>query len=165
MIKRFAFVAGFGIGFVVGSASGRKSYEALRESAVNTWSDPKVQAKVSEGAEWVKAEVPVVGGKLAENAQKAADTVTAKVQEGAGTVKEKAAEGTQAAKQKAEAAKNKVAEGTQAAKNKAEEVSEKDSSSDSSDSSAKLPKPVTTEKDVDMEPAHPLPDEKDMKKN
>ena len=61
MIKRLIFVTGFGVGFVVGSASGRKSYEALKQNAVKTWHDPKVQEKVSEGTDWVKSEVPVVG--------------------------------------------------------------------------------------------------------
>jgi hypothetical protein len=75
MIKRLIFVTGFGVGFVVGSASGRKSYEALKQNAVKTWHDPKVQEKVSEGTDWVKSEVPVVGGKLADSAKKAADTV------------------------------------------------------------------------------------------
>ena len=138
MIKRLAFVAGFGIGFVVGSASGRKSYESLRESALNTWNDPKVQAKVSEGTDWVKSEVPVVGEKIAEGAQKATETVTTKASEGAAAVKDKAQDGAASVKEKAQ-------------------------SSSSQGTDAKLPKPATTEKDVDMEPAHPAPDAKDMK--
>ncbi|MEV8157115.1 hypothetical protein [Kocuria salsicia] len=145
MIKRLAFVAGFGIGFVVGSASGRKSYESLRESALNTWNDPKVQSKVSEGTDWVKSEVPVVGEKLAESAQKAAETVGAKASDGAATVKDKAAQGSQTAQQKA-----------QEVKDKAQEKSSKDSETE-------LPKPATTEDEVDMKPAHPAPDAKDMK--
>ncbi|WP_369059755.1 hypothetical protein [Kocuria rhizophila] len=138
MIKRLAFVAGFGIGFVVGSASGRKSYESLRESAINTWNDPKVQAKVSESTDWVKSEVPVVGEKIAEGAQKATETVTTKASEGAAAVKDKAQDGAASVKEKAQ-------------------------SSSSQGTDAKLPKPATTEKDVDMEPAHPAPDAKDMK--
>lgn len=138
MIKRLAFVAGFGIGFVVGSASGRKSYESLRESAINTWNDPKVQSKVAEGTDWVKAEVPVVGEKIAEGAQKATETVTTKASEGAAAVKDKAQDGAASVKEKAQ-------------------------SSSSQGTDAKLPKPATTEKDVDMEPAHPAPDAKDMK--
>ena len=135
MIKRLAFVAGFGVGFIVGSASGRKSYESLRETAINTWNDPKVQDKVSEGTDWVKAEVPVVGGKLADTAQKAAGTVSAKAQDGASTVKDKAQEGAASVKSKV--------------------------GSDSSD--ADLPKPVTTEKDVDMDAAEPGPTQDEMK--
>ena len=135
MIKRLAFVAGFGVGFVVGSASGRKSYESLRETAINTWNDPKVQDKVAEGTDWVKAEVPVVGGKLAETAQKAAGTVSSKAQEGASAVKDKAQGGAASVKAKV--------------------------GSNSSD--ADLPKPVTTEKDVDMDAAEPAPTKDDMK--
>ena len=135
MIKRLAFVAGFGVGFVVGSASGRKSYESLRETAVNTWNDPKVQDKVSEGADWVKAEVPVVGGKLADTAQKAAGTVSAKAQDGAAAVKDKAQGG-------AESVKGKVGSGS---------------------SNSDLPKPATTEKDVDMDAAEPGPTKDEMK--
>ncbi|GAB2599625.1 hypothetical protein GCM10009696_01330 [Kocuria himachalensis] len=89
MIKRLIFVTGFGVGFVVGSASGRKSYEALKQNAVKTWHDPKVQEKVSEGTDWVKSEVPVVGGKLADSAKKAADTVGTKAAGASSSVKEK----------------------------------------------------------------------------
>jgi hypothetical protein len=89
MIKRLIFVTGFGVGFVVGSASGRKSYEALKQNAVKTWQDPKVQEKVSEGTDWVKSEVPVVGGKLADSAKKAADTVGTKASDASSSVKEK----------------------------------------------------------------------------
>lgn len=89
MIKRLIFVTGFGVGFVVGSASGRKSYETLKQNAVKTWQDPKVQEKVSEGTDWVKSEVPVVGGKLADTAKKAADTVGTKASDASSTVKDK----------------------------------------------------------------------------
>ena len=140
MIKRLAFVAGFGIGFVAGSASGRKSYESLRESAINTWNDPKVQSKVSEGTEWVKSEVPVVGEKLADGAQKATGTAASKASEGAAAVKGKAQEGAANVKSTAKSA---------ASKNAGKD----------------LPKPATTADEVDMEPAHPVPDAKDMKKN
>ena len=94
MIKRLIFVTGFGVGFVVGSASGRKSYETLKQNALRTWQDPKVQEKVSEGADWVKAEVPVVGGKLADSAKKAADTVSGKASDATSTVQEKASGGS-----------------------------------------------------------------------
>lgn len=90
MIKRLIFVTGFGAGFVVGSASGRKSYEALKQNALKTWQDPKVQEKVSEGTDWVKSEVPGVGGKLAESAKKAADTVGTKASDASSGVKGKA---------------------------------------------------------------------------
>ena len=155
MIKRLAFVAGFGIGFVVGSASGRKSYESLRESALNTWNDPKVQAKVSEGADWVKSEVPVVGEKFAEGAQKAAGTAGAKASEGAAAVKDKAAQGAASVKDKAK-------DGAETAKQKASQANQKPGTS-ANDSDAKLPEPAVTEDEVDMKPAHPGPDAKDMK--
>jgi hypothetical protein len=89
MIKRLIFATGFGIGFVVGSASGRKSYESLKQNALKTWHDPKVQEKVSEGTGWVKAEVPVVGEKLAGGAKKAAGTVGTKAADASSSVKEK----------------------------------------------------------------------------
>lgn len=152
MMKRLAFVAGFGIGFVVGSASGRKSFESLRETALNTWSDPKVQEKVNEGTQWVKSEVPVVGNKLADSAQKAAGSVSASAQQGAAAVKDKAQDGAAAAKHKAQ-------QGGAAAKDKAQ-----DASSDADSGHHSLPEPVTTEKDVDMAPAHPKPDAEDMNK-
>ncbi|GGG56185.1 hypothetical protein GCM10011374_18840 [Kocuria dechangensis] len=89
MIKRLIFATGFAVGFVVGSASGRKSYESLKQNALKTWHDPKVQEKVSEGTDWVKAEVPVVGEKLAGGAKKAAGTVGTKAADASSAVKEK----------------------------------------------------------------------------
>ncbi|MCJ8504799.1 hypothetical protein MRU69_07935 [Kocuria flava] len=94
MIKRLIFATGFGVGFVVGSASGRKSYETLKANALRTWQDPKVQEKVSEGTDWVKAEVPVVGEKLADGAKKAAGTVGAKASDASATVKDKVSGGS-----------------------------------------------------------------------
>lgn len=89
MFKRLIFATGFGVGFVVGSASGRKSYESLKQNALKTWQDPKVQEKVSGGTDWVKSEVPVVGGKLADSAKKAADSVGAQASDATATVKDK----------------------------------------------------------------------------
>lgn len=94
MIKRLIFATGFGVGFVVGSASGRKSYETLKANALRTWQDPKVQEKVSEGTDWVKAEVPVVGEKLADGAKKAAGTVGAKASDASATVRDKVTGGS-----------------------------------------------------------------------
>ena len=156
MLKRLAFVAGFGAGFVVGSASGRKSFESLRDTALSTWNDPKVQEKVSEGSDWVKSEVPVVGDKLADSAQKAADSASSSAQRGAAAAKGKAQEGAAAAKGKAQ-------EGAAAAKGKAQQgaaAAGSDSSSDHPD----LPEPATTEKNVKMTPAHPEPNPEDMNK-
>lgn len=137
MIKRLIFVTGFGAGFVVGSASGRKSYEALRQNALKTWQDPKVQEKVSEGTDWVKSEVPVVGGKLADSAKKAADTVGTKASDASSSVKGKVSGSSGG--------------------------SDSSSGSDSSDASAsstdyadlQTAKPVTPESP--MEPAEPHP--------
>lgn len=156
MIKRLAFVAGVGVGFVLGSASGRKSYESLRETALNTWNDPKVQEKVNQGAEWAKTEVPVVGNKIADSAQKTTEAVKEKAQEGADAAKDKA----QAVKEKAQDSKSNETpkSGTAATTPKSvNDVSKNAAGNAAATTNSTLPKPVTTDKNVDLNAAKPRP--------
>lgn len=83
MLKKAAFVAGFGIGFLVGSYMGREPYEKVQAKVTGVYEDPEVRRKVQEGAEkaaaTVKEQAPVVG----EKASGAAKAATAKVKDAA----------------------------------------------------------------------------------
>ena len=57
MIKKMTFLAGLGVGYLVGSKAGREKIKSL-------WNDPKVQDTVSQGTEWAKQKAPVVQEKV-----------------------------------------------------------------------------------------------------
>ncbi|NKE08942.1 MULTISPECIES: hypothetical protein [Kocuria] len=84
MLRKAAFVVGFGAGFLVGSYMGREPYEKVQAKVTGVVEDPEVRRKVQEGAEkaaaTVKEQAPVVGEKAAD----AAKSATAKAKESAG---------------------------------------------------------------------------------
>jgi len=69
MMKKALFLAGIGVGFLLGSRSGRESYEKLKTEAQKLWNDPKIQNKVSEGTEWAKQKAPQVQEKVTGKAK------------------------------------------------------------------------------------------------
>ncbi|MFC6354346.1 hypothetical protein ACFP6B_10660 [Rothia nasimurium] len=99
MKARLAFIAGVGIGYVLGARAGRGQYEKIKTQAANVWNDPKVQNGIKTAEETIKEQAPVV----AEKAKEAAAA-------GAEKAKEAAAAGTEKAKEKAEEVKDARAE-------------------------------------------------------
>ncbi|PVX66223.1 UNVERIFIED_ORG: hypothetical protein FNL38_107386 [Nocardia globerula] len=81
MQKALIFIAGAAAGFVVGTRSGRQTYEKMRDQSLELWHNPTVQEKVSEVAETVKEKAPQVQHKVGDLAKKAshhnAETSTA----------------------------------------------------------------------------------------
>ncbi|MGO3479847.1 MAG: hypothetical protein ACTIOA_16925, partial [Brachybacterium tyrofermentans] len=75
-MKKFIFLAGLAVGFVVGSRAGRGPYESLERTARQVADDPEVQRRATQAKE--------TAGRVAQ------DTAT--------TVKEKAPEVASAAK-------------------------------------------------------------------
>ena len=69
MVKKFVFLAGVGVGYLVGSKAGR-------EKLMDLWKDPKVQDTVTHGTEWAKEKAPGVQEKVSEVASTAKDKVT-----------------------------------------------------------------------------------------
>lgn len=69
MVKKFVFLAGVGVGYLVGSKGGR-------EKLMELWKDPKVQETVSQGTEWAKEKAPGLQEKVSEVASTAKDKVT-----------------------------------------------------------------------------------------
>ena len=69
MVKKFVFLAGMGVGYLVGSKGGR-------EKLMQLWQDPKVQDTVSHGTEWAKEKAPGLQEKVTGAAKDAASKVT-----------------------------------------------------------------------------------------
>lgn len=79
-MKRFLFISGLAIGFVVGSRMGRGPYESLERTARQIVEDPEVQRKAAQARD--------TAGKAAHDA---AETVKDKAPGVAESAKEKAA--------------------------------------------------------------------------
>jgi len=95
-MKKFIFLAGLGIGFVIGSRAGRGPYESLERTARQVADDPEVQRRAAQ----------------------AKDTATKVAQDTAESVKEKAPEVASAAQSTvagaADAAKHRLSSSTDA---------------------------------------------------
>ncbi|KAA9393404.1 hypothetical protein FCK90_12195 [Kocuria coralli] len=84
MIKKAAFLVGFGAGFLVGSYMGREPFEKVQAKVTGVYEDPEVRRKVHEGAEKAAAAVKEQAPVVSEKAADAAKTATAKVKEATG---------------------------------------------------------------------------------
>jgi hypothetical protein len=77
MKGKLMLLAGAAVGYVFGTRAGRERYEQLKQKAMETWHDPRVQEKVSEAEHFVsdtaKHKVPQVQQKVSEKARGAAD--------------------------------------------------------------------------------------------
>jgi hypothetical protein len=73
MKKRLILLAGVGIGFVIGSYSGRSSYEKLRARFDELVSDPRVREQVGRAGEAVKDKAPEVAAGVKHAAAAAAE--------------------------------------------------------------------------------------------
>lgn len=67
---------GVAIGYVLGSRSGRQSYERLKARSRDLWASPTVQQQVSHAQEAVKAQAPMVAEQVAHAAKSVADKAT-----------------------------------------------------------------------------------------
>lgn len=75
MVKKFVFLAGAGVGYLLGSKAGR-------EKLMELWKDPKVQDTVSHGTEWAKEKAPGLQEKVSEAASTAKDKVSSSADTG-----------------------------------------------------------------------------------
>lgn len=73
MKKRLILLAGLGVGFILGSRTGRQSYERLKAQAQELWTDPRVQDTVEKANQSIREKSPAV----ADAVQTAADKVNA----------------------------------------------------------------------------------------
>lgn len=112
-MKKFVFLAGLGIGFVLGSRSGRGTYDKLEAQARTIAHDPRVQetaaqarSAAQDAASTVKDKAPGVAAAAKDKAVDAASTAKDKASDAASTAKDKASDAKDAAKDKASDAKD-----------------------------------------------------------
>lgn len=73
MRGRILFVAGAGVGYVLGARAGRRRYEQIKAGAEKLWNDPNVQKSVDQVQTFVKDKAPEVQSAVVENAGKVVD--------------------------------------------------------------------------------------------
>jgi hypothetical protein len=76
MKGKILFVAGLGLGYVLGTRAGREKYEQLKSSALKLWNDPRVQKQVDSAEAFVKDKAPDVAEFVTDNAKKVVSQVT-----------------------------------------------------------------------------------------
>jgi len=70
MKGKLLFIAGLGIGYVLGTRAGREKYEKLKTQAARLWNDPRVQKQVDAVEDYVKDKAPDVAEFVADGAKK-----------------------------------------------------------------------------------------------
>ncbi len=70
MKGKLLFIAGLGIGYVLGTRAGREQYEKLKTQAARLWNDPRVQKQVDAVEGYVKDKAPDVAEFVADGAKK-----------------------------------------------------------------------------------------------
>jgi len=75
MKGKILFLAGLGLGYVLGTRAGREKYDQLKTQVLKVWNDPRVQKQVDAAQEFVKDKAPEV----AEFVSDTAKTVVGKV--------------------------------------------------------------------------------------
>ena len=75
MKGKILFVAGLGLGYLLGTRAGREKYDELKSAALKVWNDPRVQKQVDAVEDFVKDKAPEVAEYLADGAK----TVVSKV--------------------------------------------------------------------------------------
>lgn len=75
---KILFVAGLGLGYVLGTRAGREKYEELRAAALKVWNDPRVQKQVDNVEDFVKDKAPEVAEFVSDNARKVVAQVQGK---------------------------------------------------------------------------------------
>lgn len=76
MKGKILFVAGLGLGYVLGTRAGREKYDQLKTAALKMWNDPRVQKQVDAVEDFVKDKAPEVAEFVSDNAKKVVDKVT-----------------------------------------------------------------------------------------
>lgn len=78
MKGKILFVAGLGLGYLLGTRAGREKYEELKAAALKVWNDPRVQKQVDAVEDFVKDKAPEVAEFVSDNAKKVVDKVSGK---------------------------------------------------------------------------------------
>ena len=78
MKGKILFVAGLGLGYVLGTRAGREKYEQLKTGVMKFWNDPRVQRQVDAAENFVKDKAPDVAEFVSDNAKKVVSQVRGK---------------------------------------------------------------------------------------
>lgn len=78
MYGKLLFVAGLGVGYVVGTSRGRAHYEKLKKRVSELWLDPRVQRVARQASDVVEKNVPM-GEKVTEAVNTATTSARANV--------------------------------------------------------------------------------------
>jgi histidinol-phosphate/aromatic aminotransferase/cobyric acid decarboxylase-like protein len=85
MKSKAFFIAGAGMGYVLGTRAGREQFEKIKKWSMSMWQDPRVQAQVNDlearAAEFAKTEGAALKDKVAETVK----SVVGSVRDGAGS--------------------------------------------------------------------------------
>ena len=84
-MSKLRFLAGVGVGYVLGARAGRQRYEQIKSGAQGVWNNPKVQDAVSHAQDVAAQKAPEVSHRIAETATAAAHKVGDKVGEKVGS--------------------------------------------------------------------------------
>ena len=84
-MSKMTFVAGFGLGYVLGARAGRQRYEQIKSGAQGVWNNPKVQETVTHAQDYAAQKAPEVQHRIVETASHAAHVVTDKVADKVGS--------------------------------------------------------------------------------
>ena len=76
MKGKILFVAGLGLGYVLGTRAGREKYDQLKTAALKVWNDPRVQKQVDAVEDFVKDKAPEVADFVSDNAKKVVGKVS-----------------------------------------------------------------------------------------
>ncbi len=79
MKGKILFVAGLGLGYLLGTRAGREKYDQLKATAQKVWNDPRVQKQVDAVEDFVKDKAPDVAEFVSDNAKSLVNKVSGKV--------------------------------------------------------------------------------------
>lgn len=88
-MKKFIFLAGLAIGFVVGSRAGRGPYESLERTARQVADDPEVQRRAAQAKDTANRVAHDTADAVKEKAPEVASNVQGAVSGAAGSAKER----------------------------------------------------------------------------
>lgn len=75
---KILFVAGLGLGYVLGTRAGREKYDQLKTGALKFWNDPRVQKQVDAAQDFVKDKAPEVADFVSDTAKTVVEKVSGK---------------------------------------------------------------------------------------
>ena len=78
MKGKILFVAGLGLGYVLGTRAGREKYDQLKTATLKFWNDPRVQKQVDAAQDFVKDKAPEVADFVSDTAKTVVEKVSGK---------------------------------------------------------------------------------------